>query len=72
VIGLRSRVQEVPYGIALAASRTWAGRGVLKRFSVIMRQRIVPDESSKNSAGRAMSASFGPCPALRRNHAPLS
>ena len=38
-----------------AASRTCSGRAITKKFSVTIRQRIVPDESTRNSAGRAIS-----------------
>src|SRR5262249_18320459 len=49
-----------PYGTDPAASRTCSGRAILKRFSVIMRKRIVPDESSRTrpaaqSLGRWLS-----------------
>src|SRR4029079_7550140 len=44
------------YGNAFAASRTCSGCAILKKFSVTIRQRIVPDESIRNSAGRAMPA----------------
>jgi hypothetical protein len=44
----------VNYGSVFAASRICSDLARTEKFSITIRQRTVPDESSRNSAGRAM------------------
>ena len=45
-----------------------SGRARTRKSSVRLTQRITPDESTRNSAGRAMSCPFTPAPRCKRSY----
>ena len=51
----------------LAASRIWSGRARTRRSPVRLIQRMVPEESMRNSAGRATSWPLTPAPLCSRS-----